>query len=584
MDFWNIAIPALTFLAPTVACLYFTLRTRSSSQTESNWGMATFGLVMLISIFALIRFESPVKLEALWPFSAEPSGYFEFSLQLHWTRYIWIFFTNAILFSFCAFDGRKVFQNNGRSLKFIFLAGVSLLSSLAYLSENVLLSLMFIEIVYFLLHAFSLQTAAGEGDLERVSYFKRNSFLFLALVALFASAAGGVFTMNAVVLLGLVLYIMSFIFSKHNFADWSQLQLSLIQGGALFFLLGQIVREDLSPPLWVPVSAVFAVFSAAFAGLCLMALTALSSSFWLLFSMVGYLIFLRFISGRPEDPFWGLYEALALGAIFSISTLFRFGPRADQAWKKVSAYAITALLLAIASGAIPGIDIAGARATLETPIKLMALGALTFLLSMVASKSLVVAFHKESGEKEDGQKYVSALLPSLCLLLLQVGAVVRVTDLYGEGPFRMGAAYLLTNPHIATMGIAVLSGLFAGLVLGSNLSFVKWIGIREKRMEDLFPSIDPVVKSWNERAFLMPERGMDWISNHITGASNRAAAFIQSSDKSLFGESFYRGFREYSNSLSHLARFFHSGSIRAYMFLGILMTFFASVWFLMEGQ
>jgi hypothetical protein len=581
MDFWNIAIPTLTFLAPAVACLYFTGRTQARSGSEATWGMITFGVVMLVALVGLVRFENPVRLESIWPFSAEPSGYFDFTLQLHWTRYIWIFFTNSLLFGFSAFEGKSSFRGEGRALKFNFLAGASLLSSLAYLSENVLLSLMFLEIMIFLLHAFGIQSSSGEGEQERISFFKRSSFLFLSVLSLLALAVTGKFGANAVVLLGVVLYFLSFIFSRHSFSDWGHQSITLLQAGAAFFLLGRVIGEDLAPGLWVPVAVIFAASGTVFAWFSLTSVSGLGSSFWLLFSMVGYLLYLRFSSGRPEDPFWGAYEAIALGATYSLSSFFRFGRSADQGVKRALYFAVAALLLAIVSGAMPGIDIAGARANLESPVKLITLGLLTFLLSLVVGKSIMISFTDE--ENKEAVSFSAGLWPAVFLLLIQVGAILRITDLYGEGPFRMGARYLLTNPHIATMGIAVLAGMFAGLLLGANARFVKKIRSNELRMEDLFPSVDPVAVAWNEKTFRYPERGMIWISDRLGHISGRSAAWVQNADKSVFAEKFFRVFRDSSVYASQLTRYFHSGNVRAYLFLGVLLTILASVLFLVEG-
>jgi hypothetical protein len=581
MDFWNIAIPALTFLAPAVACLYFTGRTQARSGSEATWGMITFGVVMLVALVGLVRFENPVRLESIWPFSAEPSGYFDFTLQLHWTRYIWIFFTNSLLFVFSAFEGKSSFRGEGRALKFNFLAGASLLSSLAYLSENVLLSLMFLEIMIFLLHAFGIQSSSGEGEQERISFFKRSSFLFLSVLSLLALAVTGKFGANAVVLLGVVLYFLSFIFSRHSFSDWGHQSITLLQAGAAFFLLGRVIGEDLAPGLWVPVAVIFAASGAVFAWFSLTSVSGLGSSFWLLFSMMGYLLYLRFSSGRPEDPFWGAYEAIALGATYSLSSFFRFGRSADQGVKRALYFAVAALLLAIVSGAMPGIDIAGARANLESPVKLITLGLLTFLLSLVVGKSIMISFTDE--ENKEAVSFSTGLWPAVFLLLIQVGAILRITDLYGEGPFRMGARYLLTNPHIATMGIAVLAGMFAGLLLGANARFVKKIRSNELRMEDLFPSVDPVAVAWNEKTFRYPERGMIWISDRLGHISGRSAAWVQNADKSVFAGKFFRVFRDSSVYASQLTKYFHSGNVRAYLFLGVLLTILASVLFLVEG-
>jgi hypothetical protein len=584
MNFWNIALPVLTLLAPLAACLYFLLYGKARLETAPNWGAIVFGLVMLVSVVAVAHFEHPVRMEFLWPFSAEPSGYFEFTLQLHWPRYVWILFSSFALLVFSAFDGRASFvsEKEGR-FKFVFLSAASFFSSLAFLSENIFLSLLFVEMTVFLLYSFGVLADEGGVNHERHSYFKRGGFLFLALLAILAVSFTKQFDLSSIMLLGAILYIMAFVFSRHSFRDWRYLPLGLLQAGAVFFLLGRVVAEDMSQELLLPLSTIFGVTVAIFSWFSLVSATALGSLFWTLFSFLGYLLFLRFSSGRHGDQFWGTYEAIALLSVLAMGGLLRFGRRAAGGGERAAAFACCGLLLAIVCGAFPGVDIAGARVATESPVKLVGLGLLTFLLSLIVGKALSLSFSKDNPEPE-WQNFFPGALPALGVLILQAAAVVKMTDLYGESPFRMGAAYLLTNSHIVTAAAAIVFGLLAGALLGFNARFIGWIKPKETRMEELFPRIDPAILQWNLRAVEAPRRVADWAKRRSMESSSRGSVFLQDSDRALFGEKLYGGVRHYGNSLSVLTRYFHSGNVRAYIFWGAVITLLASAAFLLEGR
>lgn len=581
MDFWNIAIPVLIFLVPALACLYLPFGGRLRSVNKSKWGLITFGVAILVSILGAAHFEQPVRMESLWPISADPSGYFEFNFQLHWTRYIWIIFSNVLLFGLMLLDGRGLLKDEAPGVRYALLPAASLFLSLAYLSENVFLSLIFIEITIFLLYAFNLHTSEPEGEAERVSYFKRSCFIFLAVIAMLALAATGEFSTSSVMLLGVVLYIASFVFSKHNFSGWRQLPIALLQSGTVFFLLGRAIREDMSPELWLPLSGVFGIAAAFFSGLSVLSLSSLGSSFWMIFSFMGYVLFLRFSSGKPEDQFWGTFEAVALLLVFSLSCLLRFARLADQGWKKAVYFVLAGLSLAIVSGAIPGVDIASPKTTGESSVKLVVFAVLTFLLSFTVGRSLATAFAAKKKDEGAADNFLLGVAASLTVLLIQIGAVLRMSDIYGESPFRMGLAYLLTSPHVVTAGSALMIGLMGGFLLGANSRFLGWINGKEQRMEDFFPGIDPLVISWNEKIAQLPGRGMSWTAKKLGVAAIRSAAFVESGDRLVFGEKFYEGFRKYGSSVSALVRYFHSGSVRAYMFTGVLITLVASLLFLL---
>lgn len=585
MEFWNIAVPGITFLAPGLAMAYLALRREGANAPELRLGSGVFALLLVAALVGVIRYETPVKLELLWPVTAESSGYFEFSFQLHWIRYVWIFFTASLLAGFMVLDGRGALEGPGRGLKFLFLTGAFLFSAMAYLSENALLSLMFIEVTVFLLHAFSVRSGGDEGALEMISYFKRSSFIFVSLAAMLAFTAAGQLSTNSILLLGVVLYVMSFVLSKHNFLEWRYLTLTLVQAGTVFFLLGRVVKEDTSLELALPLSAVFAGATAIFSGLSLVSPSALGASFWMVFSFVGYLLLQRFSAPKPDDVFWGVAEAIGLAAVFAISALLRAAPQLRQAWQKAVSFALLAVLLSLVSGALPGVDIGGARAGGDLPLKLVVYGILTFLLSAVAAKALAAAF-SDKNEQPAGipPSFLYAVASSVVVFVAQAGALVRMIDIYGESPYRLGLPYLMANPLVMISAASLGAGLFAGGLLGANARFRGWSGNRERRMEDIFPRVDPAVIRWNERVARGPGLVMDWAALRLGEISDRGAALLQRGDRSVFADRVFRGIRSYGASVSHFARYFHSGNVRTYMFIGTLVTIIASFLFLWEGR
>ncbi|RZA04751.1 MAG: hypothetical protein EOP11_14370, partial [Proteobacteria bacterium] len=156
MDFWNIAVPSLIFLAPILAIAILGLSRGAGDRgsiAELRWAAGVFGIALITAIVGVVRFEQPVKLELLLALSTEPSGYFEFAFQLHWMRFLWIAFAAAILLALTLFDGSRALEGENKASKLSFLLGSFLFSALAFLSENTILSLMFIEVTVFLLYA-----------------------------------------------------------------------------------------------------------------------------------------------------------------------------------------------------------------------------------------------------------------------------------------------------------------------------------------------------------------------------------------------------------------------------------------------
>jgi hypothetical protein len=586
MDFWNIAVTSLTFAAPLAAILFFAMKGKAGGpDSESKASLALFGLMFFAAAIGAFRFEHPVRIEFLWPLTVEPSGYFEFSLQLLWLRFSWILFSAAVFLGFAAFDGPGSFVGDRRPLRFLFLVGAFLFSVLAFLSENAMLSLMFAEITVFLMHAFGVGLGGDEGELERVSYFKRSCFLFLSLVTLLGIAATRMFTTNSIVLLGAVLYIISLVFSRHNFIDWKYLPLTLVQLGTALFLLGQVTHEDITAELAMPLTVVFGLAVLAFSAFSFLAAQALSSAFWMALTLLAYVLFLRFGSTKPSDSFWGTYEAVTLGTAFAIGTCLRFGSRFDLLWKRVLVFLLVSVLLAVISGALPGVessamkfegDVALARAAI--------LGLLTFFVAAASGKALALSFQEPAAKGTAGGAFASSLVPALIVLAIQFGALFRFSEINGESILGLDPLAVVYDLRVLMSAAGVVFGLGTGAILGSHSGFVVWTRNRGRKMEDIFPPVDPAIVEWNQNLVHGPERGLEWISGRLQFVTSQGAEFLEKMDRGVFGEKFFRGFSEYGSSLSLFVRFFHSGNVRMYMFLGVMISLFASFLFLLEGK
>jgi hypothetical protein len=214
MDFGNMAVLGLTFLAPTAAIFFFALKGERAPGAELKGAMFLFGLGMLVAAVGVARMDLAVKTEFLWPLTLEQSGYFEFSLQPHWSRYVWILFTSAILLGFAVFDSAGTFESERKKTRLLFLAGAYFSAVVAFLCENTLLSLMFVEIAAFMLHAFGIEGGGANGELAKGSYFKRACFLCIGLVMLLGIALSREFATASVVLLGAALYVISTVDSR----------------------------------------------------------------------------------------------------------------------------------------------------------------------------------------------------------------------------------------------------------------------------------------------------------------------------------------------------------------------------------
>jgi hypothetical protein len=578
MNLWTLAVLTLTFLAPAAALLFVAWRGGKTPGAEAKACLLLFGVAMAAAALGVARVDRPVRLEFLWPLTLEQSGYFEFSLHLLWSRFVWIFFSAAMLVAYVANEPPTEGRRNG----FLFLTGSYFCLVLAFLSENILLSLMFVEMSAFATHAFGAEES-GEGELERASYFKRSCFVFLALIALLGLAASRQLSSSSVMLMGAALYLVSTLVSRHSPSRWSQLPLLLLQIGAALFLMERVMADDVSSELWLPLSGLFALGTICFASLSLIAPAALSASSWLLYSFLGYLLYLRFSSGKPTDPFWGAYEAVGLGAAFAIGYLLRFGERLDFVWKRILAFGFLAVVLAVVAGALPTVESPTIRFDSETSLaRIGLLGLLTFLVSAVSARGLSLALQRR--EPSTPRALITTLAPVVILLLAQAGALLRWNELNFEEIAAGGLAALLSDPRVLLTTAAIATGLLCGGLLGTHGGFAAWTKRRDLRMEAFFPAVDPKLVDSAIGLVRWPERGVSWLSAKVAALMGDAAGAMESADRGFFSEKLFRRLADSSASLSQFARVFHSGQARAYLFLGVLVTLFASFAFLLEGR
>jgi hypothetical protein len=578
MNFWNVTVLVLTFAAPTAAVLLSSLRGRKMGG-ELRACMILFGVAAVTAAAGVARFDRPVRMEFLWPLTLEQSGYFEFTLQLLWSRYVWIFFTAALLLGLAAYDGPARVRGR-RPGGLAFLTGTFFSLVLAFLSENILLSLFFAEIGAFTAHVY--ETGEAE-DGDTAPYFKRSCFIFLGLAALLGVALSRQLASSSIMLLGAVLYLVAILVSRHTSTRWSQIPVLLLSLAAGLFLLERVMADDVSPELWIPLAGIFGLGTVCFACLSLIAPDGLGGSFWMCCTVLGYLLFLRFSSAKPGDPFWGAYEAIGLGAAYAISQLTRFGGGLDLAWKRILGFIFLALVLVVASGAVPTVEASTIRFDSETSLpKIAMFGLLTFLIGAVSGRGFSSSFAK--GKTESAQTLVGVFGPAFAVLLVEAGMLLRWNELNLEGLAAGGLAALLADLRSLLAMASVAAGLLSGGLLGTNGSFAAWTLRRDPRMEKFFPAVDPSLVREAVDMLRVPEKSAEWVSARVRATTEKAAGALENFDRGLVGERVYRRLADSSVSLSEAIRLFHSGQARAYLFLGVLVTLAASAAFLWEGR
>jgi hypothetical protein len=292
-------------------------------------------------------------------------------------------------------------------------------------------------------------------------------------------------------------------------------------------------------------------------------------------------LLLRFSSNKPDEAIWGSFEAMGLLASYALSLVVRFARSSKQAGQPAVLLVFTVLLLAVITGVLP-VAVGGFHAeTRDTVLKISLLAILAFLIALVAARALAMA-SREGKERDARGAFASAVLPAAIVILIQIGAQVRLHD--GFSGLLEVPGEVLSDISLLVRIAALLVGSLAGYVLGSNARLLQWSSHREKRMEDLFPRIDPVVVRWNQSAVLAPERAIEWLSDHAVAMNSRATSALQEFDRRVFAERFPGGFSTYGASLSRLARLLHSGNVRFYLLFGTLLTIFAGALFLLGGK
>jgi hypothetical protein len=343
------------------------------------------------------------------------------------------------------------------------------------------------------------------------------------------------------------------------------------------------MADEVSSELWLPLSGIFGIATVAFACLSLIAPAALGSSFWLVCTCAVYLLYLRFSSAKPGDPFWGSYEALGLGATFAISQLMRFGERLDLVWKRILAFFFLALVLLVVSGAVPTVEPSTVHFDGETSLPRIALfGLLTFLVAAVSGRGFSSSLGK--GETATPRVLVAILAPCFLVLLAEAAMLLRWNELNFDGFAAGGYATFLADPRSLLAAAGAVGGLLCGGLLGTNKAFTAWTKKRDPRMESFFPVVDPGLIRSGERMLRGPELATDWLSARLTAETERAAGMLESADRGFLGERLFRRLSDSSVSLSEFVRLVHSGQARTYLFVGVLVTLLASAAFLWEGR
>jgi hypothetical protein len=581
MDFWNFAIAGSILLAPILAGIW---AVRSDSNQSHNTSLVLFGILALISVVSIFKFDVPINLSFLWPVTSEPSGYFNFSLKLHWANFLWILLASGSLVSYLIYEnGRENSVDLGHK-KTIFLFSASIFSSLAFLSENIFLALFFVEITYFLI--FSLVLISGkEGiDAERSSYFKRAIFIFFSLICLLALTILGKVSTMAILLLGSLLYITATIFSRHSFSSWSTFFLNVLQFSLLFFLNERVVNEEYSTELLFYFSLIFSFLSVFFSTFSILASKKIDSCLWLLLSVVVFLLFSRLSTTRPVEFVWIAFEVIGLAAATAIVVQLRYVSKFTSSILRASNIGLLFLLLSFLTGALPAIDQSVIKAKADISLR-MILGALiTFLLSAAVGKMISTPEKIEGKQERASNIFLTAFAPSVLVVLIFLGVAIKLTQLFGEGPFHSGLLYVLVSPHVIIHFSAIFLGMLIGYFLGLRVALQKWSSASKIQMEFFFPNFESSSLVFWESIPSKYERFSLRFRGVFYGASQRMVRGFETGDRWVFGERVYFGVMNQGLRFSSLLKKMHSGNARYYLFAGILIVLISSGLFLWEAR
>lgn len=583
MDFWNFAIAGSILMAPIVAGI---LVFRADQRSILKISYALFGLIALISLVSIWKFDEAIRLSFLWPVTSEPSGYFNFNLRLHWGAFLWIFLSASTLVSYLIFGNKADVTPVVQKKSTLFLYGVLVGAALAVLSENFFLSLFFVEVVFFLVFSLLLFSKGEDVEAEKSSYFKRTIFLFLSLLSLLGLAIIGKSHTMTILLMGSLLYFSATIFSRHTLSNWGSFFLNLQLFGLLFFLNGRIVNEDFSSDLLFYFSLIFAFLSFLFSVFSILVSKKIDSVSWLFLAVVTFLLFARLSTPRPDDSVWLAFEVVGLASILAISLHFRFSEAFQTPSMKALQIGLILILLCFLTGAIPAIDQSVIKAKLDVSVRVVAFAFLTFLLSLAVGKAYAQNGPKDASDENKKVKnpLVSALVPTIAVILLFIGITIHFSYLFGEGSFHQGFVYVATSPHVFIELGSIVLGFVLGFFLGRQSKLASWEPAKKLLMENFFPGFDPRLMDVLERTGLRMESYQEKSSMLLASGSEKVVSAFAVSDRWIFGEKVYGQVVGQGSRISSYLKAMHSGSTRAYLFWGVVVVLISLVLYFVEGK
>lgn len=581
MDFWNFAIAGSVLVAPVAAGIFVF---RADQRSILKISYALFGLIALISLVSIWKFDEAIRLSFLWPVTSEPSGYFNFNLRLHWGAFLWIFLSACTLVSYLIFGNKVDAPVAVQKKSTLFLYGVVIGSTLAALSENFFLSLFFVEVVFFLVFSLLLFSKGEDVEAEKSSYFKRTIFLFLSLISLLGLAIIGKSQTMTILLMGSLLYFSATIFSRHRPSNLGSLFLNLQLFGLLFFLNGRIVNEDFSSDLLFYFSLIFAFLSILFSLFSTLVSKKIDSVSWLVLAVVTFLLFARLSTPRPDDSVWLAFEVVGLASMLAMSLHFRFSDSFQTPAMKVLQVGLILILLCFLTGAIPAIDQSVIKAKLDITIRVVVFALISFLLSVAAGKIYAQNNLKDVSLEKVKGSLISALVPSAVAILLFIGITVHFSYLFGEGAFHQGFIYVATSPHVLIEVGSVSLGFVLGFFLGRQSKLASWEPATKLLMENFFPGFDPRLMNVLEGAGARVEIFQDRSSRLLVNGSEKVVNAFAVSDRWVFGEKIYSQVVHRGSRISSYLKAMHSGSTRAYLFWGVIVVLISLVLFYMEGK
>lgn len=578
MEFSTFIIPGMLLATPILLLVLLLFpRKIEIPGFEKKVIISLFVFQLFVALLGFLRFESEVKMGFVLPFTSDTSGYFDFSLSLHWTRFLWSMVNSAFLIALFIYDGESRFSDKNSRVRFMFLAGSSFFSGLAVLSENIILSIMFVEMMFFLFHVDGLLAGEEESEQERGAFFRRAVFILFGLAACLVLGAFGVFETKAIILVSALIYAGSLIFSRHNFSSWSSLAISAAKMGAAFFLLNRVLKAEMAPELWFGVAVVFGLITIAFSLFSILSNRSTDSAFWLFFACFSYLFFSRFLSGIPQANFWTAFEGIGLLAAYAMALLVRFSAPAGDYSRRILNVAAAVFLLSIFSGAAPGLELASHELERnDSIVKTVLIALVSFFLALNAGKSVLLANETNESKKSFG---LPMWAPAVFLFIVQSAAIafflhLSSTDLEG---FFAGFARPEVQIHGAVLFVSILTGALAGSLIGSNSGFGNWLNKRNRRIGEFIPSVGSSAANISQRVILAPHVLVKWLGEIIAVRGNIISAGLERADDILFANKLYQASSKYTDMLSRAMRRAHMGNIRIYFFVGVLILLLGSI-------